>query len=372
MNVPLDVWCGIVGFLTDPKDIHTVNEACRYFHRVCTRLLESTLPMVINGKTILYKSINLFSLQKAIQNGFQDWNVALVQSAYGGNIHLVNFFVQRGAIRFRRALYKASKRNYHHVVEYIVNHNFCGDLKWGLEGASRGGHLELIQYFIDRGIDDIQTIAYNASRGGHIDILRRFNINYSRGDPVIHAALLGGHIDTIEYLVQQGAIFYCNDMEQVTKKGRAYLIKYFDTLPDVHKWNFALKGAATRGDMDLIQLCIQNGAANWDYGMNGAALGGHFHFVEYFIQMGACYWENALLASIEGGHKNLVKYFSSKVHPTVWSYALQYAARGGHKDLIDYCIQKCQTILDSDITSAVDVGYEDIAQYLEEKQGSIQ
>jgi hypothetical protein len=49
-------------------------------------------------------------------------------------------------------------------------------LNWALEGASKGGHKDLIEFFIDKGAYDLNRGLYGASFGGYNNLVTRSSL----------------------------------------------------------------------------------------------------------------------------------------------------------------------------------------------------
>ena len=131
-------------------------------------------------------------------------------------------------------------------------------LNISMSSAARGGHQDLVDFFIQKGANDLNTGMENAAEGGHRDL--------------------------VEFFIQKGA----NNLDR-----GMYL-------------------AALRGYKDLVNFFIQKGANYWDGGMAGAARGGHRDLVEFFIQKGARDWKYGM-ESTAPGHRDLVKFFRKKM-----------------------------------------------------------
>ena len=67
-------------------------------------------------------------------------------AAKGGHLDLVKFFIEKGA----------------------KNWNL------GMEGAAIGGHMEFVKFFIEKGARDWNSGMYGAAIGGHVELVEFF------------------------------------------------------------------------------------------------------------------------------------------------------------------------------------------------------
>lgn len=114
--------------------------------------------------------------------------------------------------------------------------------------------------------------------------------------------------------------------------------------PSTINWNDGLEGAAEGGHRGLIGLSTDRGARNWNRGMIGAARGGHIDMVKEFLVLGANALEKGLIAGAEGGHEHMVEFFILRGARNL-NEAITTAARNGHKHLEAVLLKHGGTIL---------------------------
>jgi hypothetical protein len=124
--------------------------------------------------------------------------------------------------------------------------------------AARGGHKDLVDFFIGKGATDWEVGMYGAAMGGHKDL--------------------------VDFFIEKGA----------------------------SAWNWSMEVAAEGGHKDLVEFFIGKGASAWIWGMRWAAKGCYKDLVDFFIEKGATNWNWGMEAAAEGGHTDLVEFFRSK------------------------------------------------------------
>ena len=157
------------------------------------------------------------------------------------------------------AMGNAAIRGYKDLTEYCVFKG-ANDWNWGLRWTVNGNSkntIDLTNYFISKGADNLNKSMYFAARRGRQDL--------------------------VECLISNGA----------------------------NMWDLGLEGSARGGHKDLIKYFEDKGANFWARGMEGAARGGHKDLVDYFYYKGDTYWQGALQKAREGGHEELAKYIKN-------------------------------------------------------------
>ena len=94
-------------------------------------------------------------------------------------------------------LYKASKQGHLDLVQLFINKG-ANNWNWALEGASKGGHKDLVQFLIDKGANNWNCGLHSASFEGHNDLVQLFidqgANNWNQG--LFHASYRG-HKDLV-------------------------------------------------------------------------------------------------------------------------------------------------------------------------------
>lgn len=151
-----------------------------------------------------------------------------------------------------------------------VNYDNC--LYW----ACRGGHRELVDFFIIRGADD--------------------------WDIGLRGACYGGYREIVELMITRGAV----------------------------DWESGLRHACFGGQREIVKLMIAKGARNWNYAFEGACLGGHRDLVELMIARGVNCWDSGLIAAHAGQHDEIVDFLIKRgarkecIHREI-DYCFQYS-----------------------------------------------
>jgi hypothetical protein len=71
------------------------------------------------------------------------WNNGLYKSCHNNNYNVIQYFIERGVNDWNKALYYAAKRGYLHLIEFFIKKGAI-NLNPGMYGAAKGGHLDLV------------------------------------------------------------------------------------------------------------------------------------------------------------------------------------------------------------------------------------
>ena len=112
-------------------------------------------------------------------------------------------------------LWAAAEGNHIDLIEYFINLG-ADDMNRGLVGADAAGNKDLVEYFINLGADDFGKALVSASAFGHFDLVKYFLTKNLNHDPTsrmsnkpgsdlkislaISQAKLGGYDDIVDYL----------------------------------------------------------------------------------------------------------------------------------------------------------------------------
>jgi len=98
------------------------------------------------------------------------YNGRMLRAAKGGHLDVVEFFIAKGANNWDYAIGSAATGGHFDLVEFFIAKG-ADDWDWGMKDASGGGHLDLVKFFIAEGANNWNWGIYYAEEGGHDDIV---------------------------------------------------------------------------------------------------------------------------------------------------------------------------------------------------------
>ena len=96
----------------------------------------------------------------------------LYEAARQGSLKRVNELIEQGA-NVNNGMYDAAKGGHKELVEFFIER---GAMYWnlGMFGASEGGHKELVDFFVKKGANAWNTGMWYAAKGGHKELVDLF------------------------------------------------------------------------------------------------------------------------------------------------------------------------------------------------------
>ena len=140
----------------------------------------------------------------------EGYNSALSCAAAGGNIPLIDYFLEKGATNLDIALASAGRYSNLNTVKYLIS-----------KGAKVRGFL--LQSAALEGKIDTMKFA--------LDVLRPkgFDINAYHGRVALQNAINSGHIETVKFLVDNGIEIFPYNIENAKLKGKHDIAEYLKT-----------------------------------------------------------------------------------------------------------------------------------------------
>ena len=135
------------------------------------------------------------------------YNSALSCAAAGGNIPLIDYFLEKGATNLDAALASAGRYSNLNTVKYLIS-----------KGAKVRGFL--LQSAALEGKIDTMKFA--------LDVLRPkgFDINAYHGRVALQNAINSGHIEIVKFLVDNGIEIFPGNIENAKLKGQHEIAEY--------------------------------------------------------------------------------------------------------------------------------------------------
>jgi Ankyrin repeats (3 copies) len=140
---------------------------------------------------------------------------------------------------------------------------------------------------------------------------------------------------------------------------------YKDYKYNKYIFNYAMRNAVIGGNMEIVKLMIEKGAADFNYAMREAAEGGQMEIVKFMIEKGATSFNWAMAGAAEGGYMEIVKLMIEK-GSTNFDCAMNNAARGGYMEIVKLMIEKGATDFNWAMADAAKGGHMEIVNYLKQ------
>jgi hypothetical protein len=143
----------------------------------------------------------------AISSTSDVYNESLRCAAAGGNIPLIEYFLEKGATNVNEASAEAGKYSNLDTVKYLI-------------GKGARNYEGLLTISASRGKIDITRFVLDALR------LKGFDIEGYYGRTALQNAILGGHIEVIKFLIDHGITIKPFNIEYAESKGKHDIAQY--------------------------------------------------------------------------------------------------------------------------------------------------
>ena len=176
-------------------------------------------------------------------------------------------------LRMEKLLLFAAENGYEKLLKEIRLSTLTFDwLSTALRLAANNGHLPIVKYLIEKGIDsplNHENALKWAAQTGQLEIVKYLiekNTDYHMyKDEALQAAAVNGYLETAKYLVENGANIHANHesaLKWSARFGQLESVKYLiEKGADLHYDNEdALRRAVEDEHLDVAKYLIENGA----------------------------------------------------------------------------------------------------------------
>jgi hypothetical protein len=214
------------------------------------------------------------------------------------------------------------------------------DLQRGLNGACRGGQVELVKYLVESDVEyDLFQSLTEAFKGNNEDVIRT----------LIDIIMKKGQFNTFENTLYHLFLHAC-ECGDISSAQRFVKMGAFDW----NMWNMALQSACRGGHKLTVQYALDNKAYDFDWGLFYAALGGftstvksllvvrhnsdinaYLEIMDLMVSQGAKNMELGLDNACVGGHVECVKFACDKGAKNL-KECLELAKQHQHTNVVNY------------------------------------
>lgn len=166
-----------------------------------------------------------------------DNNFIMNIAAQYGHLPIVYKMWEKGVTTYEYSAICAAIGGHLHILELLLSKTIGTVELYNriLRAAARSGHLNVVNYVLNRGANDYNDAMFNASWGGHINLI---DIMLSVGATDYNSSMAGaaasGHIDIVDKMLQLGANNYQSAINEATFINRSDIVSLIQSYCEIH------------------------------------------------------------------------------------------------------------------------------------------
>jgi hypothetical protein len=155
-----------------------------------------------------------------------------------GNVHLVNLTISNGVVYdWNYGLYGACKGGHEEIVNLMI-YKEANDWNLGLYGACLGGHPGIIRLMIQKGACEFEMGFFYACKGGHLESINMMisiveNINWKYG---FVGAFIGGELELMQLVISKTSLYYKDKIYELGPCVCYYIYKKTSNRKEIKKY----------------------------------------------------------------------------------------------------------------------------------------
>lgn len=232
-------------------------------------------------------------INKVIETELPNWNYGLQGACQGGHRELAERMIACGATDMYYGLKGAGFGGHQDLVEWMLTkiHQYYKNsgLHAVLKYAAQGGQLDMVKWIFNNGY-----------------ILNKYDANAC--DSLMSCTCRGGHTEIIEYMIEKGVDCWIEGFNGACIGGNVNIINWMMKLSGIN--TFPLSGlyhACVGGHKHIINMFIEKNVNNLDGGLQGACAGGQLDIAKWMIQLGSTDFVRGFNSACLSGHTKIAE-----------------------------------------------------------------
>lgn len=160
----------------------------------------------------------------AIKHGINSWTLGATFASLFGRIDMVKFFMDKGIDDYEEVMFAACYHGQYDIVKLLItNKDACNEKTYGFSVACGVGDIDIAKLLFEPNKSDLRWAFENACVGGHSNIINYLikECLFHYDDGTLNCGLVFGCMDNnteiIKLMIELGAT-YCCFCELSTKK----------------------------------------------------------------------------------------------------------------------------------------------------------
>lgn len=269
-----------------------------------------------------------------------------VNATKGGHLEILQWLLHTGHPLSHTLCEEAAAIGSVKILEWLATEADLSIEPSGMiaDTAARAGHKDVVQWIRRRGHSMSYTILNYAAEGGNLELVQWVHNELHRplSWQTCSAAATGGHVDVLRWLVDNNCKFDVGTIFGEAIKGRhPKVIEYMQS--HGHTWpHGATAMAAVSGSLDILQWAHRDGCPCTAMTAWHAAQGGHVEALMW-LRENRCEWDEEVCSrAAEYGHLHVLQYAVANDCPWDPEPCLRQARSAGFDEIVDWIRQKVE------------------------------
>lgn len=240
-------------------------------------------------------------------------------AAKSGNINVYKKYRKRFKINYRE-YYLAARNGYLDYLKMLLNTDtskaflkpdyiFGNGQDLFLEGAARGGYLEIIKLGISVGCQLIPTVSSMAAEGGHLDVLKWLRENNCPWDgSTISSAINRGDLKLLKWVINNNCPIDKLAYSNAALHGNLEILKWLKGIDYQASIDGVCHSAVLSGQLEIIKWARENDFPWNGYEYKTAAEMGNLKILKW-LKENSCPWDNSIVRTARDyRHDHVIKW----------------------------------------------------------------
>lgn len=208
-----------------------------------------------------------------------------------------------------------------------------------IKAAAKGGHINIIEYLLDNGVEQTGEILFGAAETGQLNVIKWYINKYG---------------PLFDY-------FYENIIYTIIKNNQIKLLHWF------HDNNYPKLSKITTYAVIYNNIELLEWLYNHKYPLSNMAyyycsISGNMNIMKWLINHNCPFYENITGVAASHYHFDIVKFLYDNGHKLEKSVAV-YAAKNGNMDILEWYYEKCKELSSEICSNAIKNGNFEILKW---------
>jgi len=297
-----------------------------------------------------------------LKNTYFNTSNALLNACNNGDILLVKYLISKGAKVKMSTLKECCKNGYVELFKFL--YPLCKNKFFPIFEACYSGNEELINLLFEYGCNNYDAALCGASRGGHLNLVQKFILNAINIHHALIEACIGGHLDVVEFMTSKTTLLISAAINEAAFYGHLNIVKYMSKY--FYNLNEVLNIACTRGHLNIVKYLLEELKIPITIDLSIGCCSGNMELIKYILTKSPKNNKNQFLYTFLSKNLECVKFlyniYKNQLTLNDLNFALEDACKTGNIEIVKFLLSLNANNYDAAFISACQYGYLDIVK----------